>query len=81
MNTPALPTEWARDQRLSFAARGILAELVNTAPGGEMSVERLVEVGAWEGPDVIEAHLVELEKVGYLVREGECWWLCDPFAL
>lgn len=76
-----LPAEWARDQRLAYPARGLLSELVATPPEGEMSVERLVAVGAWGGPEDVEAHLVELERVGYLIREGECWYLCDPHPL
>lgn len=82
MNAPWLPAEWARDQRLSFGARGVLAELVATAPGAEMSVASLAATGGWdEDATVIEAHLVELERAGYLIREEPCWFLCDPFAL
>lgn len=81
MHDPVMPAEWMRDQRLSYGARGVLSELVGTPPGGEMSVERLVAVGAWEGSDVIEGYLVELEKVGYLLRAGECWYLADPDPL
>jgi len=81
MDWPWLPEEWGRDQRLSFSARGVLAELVATAPGGEMSVERLSALGAWESVEAIEGYLVELERAGYLVRDGECWYLCDPFRL
>lgn len=83
MDLPWLPAEWAQDQRLSFGARGILAELVDTAPGGEMSVERLVAAGGPQGEpaDVIEGFLVELEKVGYLERTEACWFLSDPHPL
>ena len=82
MDLPWLPAEWARDQRLSYGARGVLAELVDTAPGAEMSAAALAATGGWEGdPYIIEAHLVELERAGYLVREDQCWFLCDPHAL
>jgi hypothetical protein len=81
MQWPWLPAEWGQDQRLAYPARGVLAELVATAPGEEMSVERLVTVGAWGDAEAVEEHLVALERAGYLVREGECWYLCDPFPL
>jgi hypothetical protein len=81
MNDVALPREWAEDMRLSFSARGVLAELVATPPEGEMSVERLVEAAAGETAETVEAHLHELERLGYLIREGECWYLCDPHPL
>ncbi len=78
MNSPVMPAEWARDQRLSFGARGVLAELIDTPPEGEMSVDRLVRTDAWENAEVIEGYLVELESVGYLVRDGQCGFLYDP---
>jgi hypothetical protein len=78
MNSPVMPAEWAQDQRLSYGARGVLAELVDTAPGGEMSLERLAAMPGAESADVVEGYLVELEKVGYLVRDDQCWYLYDP---
>lgn len=79
MNDVALPFEWATDQRLSFGARGVLAELVATPPQGEMSVGHLVAIMPdSEPPDVVEGFLVELERAGYLRRAGECWFLHDP---
>lgn len=81
-NDVALPFEWATDQRLSFGARGVLAELVATPPDGEMSVDHLMSTMPDSEPaDVVEGFLVELERVGYLRRVGECWYLHDPFPL
>lgn len=63
-----IPNAWLRDPRLSYKARGILAELLTHAPGFSVSIDRLGRSGR-DGRDAIASGVSELEKHGYLKRE------------
>lgn len=62
-----IPNSWLRDTRLSYKARGLLAELLTHAPGFEVSRERLARNGQ-DGDRAIRSAIDELESVGYLKR-------------
>jgi len=62
-----IPNAWIRDARLSYKARGLLAELLSHAPGFEVSRERLSKNGQ-DGDRAIRSAIAELESLGYLVR-------------
>lgn len=62
-----LPNAWVRDKRLSYKARGLLAELMSHAPGFEVSREKLARNGQ-DGDRAIRSAIAELEAVGYLER-------------
>lgn len=84
-----LPNTWIRDKRLSYKARGLLAELMSHAPGFEVSRERLARSGQ-DGDRSIRTAISELEDAGYLERRqsrsergtlGPAIWITkDPFA-
>jgi hypothetical protein len=84
-----IPNEWARDARLSWKARGLLAYLMSHTEGWTTSLSDLVEKGI-DGRDAIRTGLLELERLGYLVRErarnddgtlaGIDYLLQDPFS-
>lgn len=61
-----MPNAWARDERLSRRARGLLAELLSHEDGWQTTVEELVRRGP-EGRDAIHATIRELTSLGYLV--------------
>lgn len=84
-----LPNAWVRDKRLSYKARGLLAELMSHAVGFEVSRERLARNGQ-DGDRAIRTAIQELEDAGYLERSqtrhedgrmGPALWITkDPFA-
>jgi hypothetical protein len=83
-----LPNSWVRDSRLSYKARGLLAELMSHAVGFEVSRERLARNGQ-DGDRAIRTAIQELEDAGYLERTqtrhedgrmGPALWITkDPF--
>lgn len=67
-----LPNAALRDYRLSWRARGLLAELLSYPPGYEISVDELVRrarqvSGATEGREAMRTAVRELKSVGYIV--------------
>lgn len=71
----ALPTATLRDERLSFAARGLLCELLTRPNGWETTADELSQQAreargavANEGRRAIRAAFAELESLGYMVR-------------
>lgn len=65
-----VPNEWARDERLSRKARGLLVEIMSHRVGWHVSVSALQKAGS-EGRDAIKSALVELKEHGYLrVSQG-----------
>lgn len=62
-----IPNAWIRDKRLSYKARGLLAELLSHNPGFEVSREKLSKNGQ-DGDRAIRSAIAELESVGYLKR-------------
>ena len=63
-----VPNAWLRDIRLSYKARGLLAELMSHSIGYEVSIKRLASKGI-DGRDSIASAISELEAIGYLKRE------------
>lgn len=63
-----IPNAWLRDVRLSYKARGLLAELMSHSVGFEVSIKRLASKGS-DGRDSIASAIGELEAIGYLNRE------------
>lgn len=61
-----VPNEWARDERLSRKARGLLLEIMSHRVGWHVTVASLQTTGP-EGRDAIKSALVELKDLGYLV--------------
>lgn len=60
----------ARDKRISYVARGILAEAVSRPPNWRITAETLAaNTVKGEGIKTIQRALRELEKAGYLERE------------
>lgn len=84
-----LPNAWARDERISRRARGILAEMLSHRHDWVITEASLVKSGP-EGRDAIRSTVQELESFGYLERDQEreksgkfgasFWILRDPFA-
>lgn len=70
-----LPNGTARDQRLSYTARGVLVEILSRPDGWETTADRLVQQARQyrgekhgEGRRAIRAAFVELEAAGYMHR-------------
>lgn len=84
-----MPNAWARDERLSRKARGLLVELLSHTVGWTESLASLVSKGV-EGREAIRSAIRELEDAGYLVRsqrrdeggrfESVDYELCDPMS-
>lgn len=84
-----IPNAWARDERLSRKARGLLLELASHRPGWEITLPNLVRHGP-EGIEAIRGGINELKDAGYLKVErvhgeggrlqGTDYLLQDPFA-
>lgn len=62
-----IPNDWLRDRRLSYKARGLLAELLSHSVGWIVSRDRLARLGV-DGRDAIASAIRELEDHGYLER-------------
>lgn len=74
-NFTIIPNAALRDERLSYTARGILAELLTHSDGWETNADALWRqsqkrrgVKTGEGREGIRAAFAELEEYGYLVR-------------
>lgn len=80
--------EWARDRRLGYKARGLLAYLHTHNEGYELSLAQIIRDGT-DGKEAVRSGLTELENAGYLTRvrgraNGGRWGevdyvLSDPF--
>ena len=85
-NFTQLPNVWIRDERLSYAARGVLANLMSHDPGWRVSIEALAKASP-QGKDAIRTAVAQLEQHGYLVRRKarmgmpDNWEICDPSGL
>jgi hypothetical protein len=62
-----IPNDWARDEKLSRRARGLLVEIMSHRVGWRVTVAGLVKTGP-EGRDAIATALGELIRAGYLIR-------------
>lgn len=73
-NFTILPNELLRDDRLSYCARAVLAELLSRPDGWETNADALSERarrhrdGRGEGRRAMRAAFAELEEAGYMVR-------------
>ena len=71
-NFTRIPNRWIRDQRLTYRARGILADLMSHVHGDSITIEELVASTAKRGPngkahegrDAVRAAVAELETFG-----------------
>ena len=82
-----IPNAWLRDTRLSYKARGLLAELMTHSIGFQVSRERLARNGQ-DGDRAVRSAIAELEAAGYLKRSqsrsddqkfsAAVWTTCDP---
>lgn len=85
-NFVQLPNVWVRDERLSFAARGVLATVMSHGPGFRVSIGILAKASP-QGPDAVLTAVRNLEKCGYLIRRPsriglpDNWEICDPSGL
>lgn len=66
-NYTIVPNAWARDDRMSRRARGLLIELMSHRAGWKTSVASLAKSGP-EGEAAIKSAIKELETLGYLTR-------------
>jgi hypothetical protein len=85
-----IPNAWVRDNRLSFKAIGLLAQIMSHRPGWNMSIRSLARLNG-TGTGTVKSAIEELEKLGYLVRSKEQlhnedgtfadfeWTTADPF--
>lgn len=65
-----VPNAWARDQRLSRRARGLLLEIMSHRIGWHVSTRSLTRDGP-EGRDAVRSMLAELVDAGYLVADQQ----------
>lgn len=82
-----IPNAWLRDSRMSYKARGLLAELLSHAVGFVVSIDRIARSGK-DGRDAVASAIKELETFGYLSRSQDrntdgtlghtVWTTCDP---
>lgn len=85
-NFTSIPNAWARDEKLSRKARGLLVELLSHDVNWSVTLEALAKVGP-EGIAAIRTARDELVEQGYLIcrpnRRGlpDDWELCDPSGL
>lgn len=64
-----IPNDWVRDSRLSFKARGLLAELMSHKSGWSISIKTLSN--GKDGAHAIRAAVNELMEFGYLIRSDK----------
>lgn len=62
-----VPNDWARDERLSRRAKGMLVELMSHRVGWHITIAALQRTGP-EGRDAIRTVVNELAALGYLRR-------------
>ncbi|MDJ0342252.1 hypothetical protein QMK19_03500 [Streptomyces sp. H10-C2] len=67
---PVMLAEWARDTRLTFGARGLLAEALTRDVQWDVTPESLAERGGTEDVDVIRGYFAELEREGYIAPQS-----------
>jgi hypothetical protein len=86
-NFVQLPNQWVRDSRLSYKARGLLAELTSHESGWKVTIKALATNRHGEGLAGIRDAVQELEHYGYLKRyqvkiggrfTADDWELTDP---
>ena len=65
-----IPNAWLRDENLSLAAKGLLAQLMSHAPGWKISQESVARQNG-VGKDYIRKVINELIQAGYLERSEE----------
>ncbi|MEE4419560.1 hypothetical protein [Streptomyces bugieae] len=77
-NFTILPNELLRDDRLTYCARGVLAELLSRPSGWETNADALSERARRHRGDVVgegrrglRAAFAELEAAGYVIRRKE----------
>ncbi|WP_427422682.1 hypothetical protein [Lysinibacillus fusiformis] len=79
-NFQILPNATARDRRLSFRARGLLALMLSYPPDWQFNRDWLARQTDGEGVSAVRTALQELETHGYLVRrrirvDGRFQWV------
>jgi len=67
-NFTIIPNDYARDDRLSWGARGLLAWCMSHAVAFEITEERMIAAGP-SGRDGVRGLVRELEGAGYLRRD------------
>lgn len=67
-NFTVVANHWARTDRLSYKAKGLLLAISSHAAGYRLTVEQLVDQSA-DSRTAIRSGLSELEAAGYLYRE------------
>jgi hypothetical protein len=65
-----IPNAWLRDQRISLAAKGLLAQLLSHSPGWRISQESLANANG-VGRDAMRTLINELLAAGYLSRSED----------
>lgn len=78
-NFTILPNEFLQDERLTWAARGLLAEILSRPPGWTATADSMSaharqvrpEVGPGEGRRAVRAIFAEGKRFGYIVAEKE----------
>lgn len=68
-NWEQIPKNWLRDSRLSFKGLGILCKLQSLPSTWEFSIAGLAAIMN-DGVDSVRSGVHELEKLGYLTRQG-----------
>lgn len=86
-----IPNLYARDQSLSWVARGILIWLMTHDAGYQVTMGAIEQASWKEGREAVRSAVAELEKAGYLHRQqkrgkggrlaGYIFHLRDPFQL
>lgn len=77
-----IPNSWLRDNRITFKARGLLAQILSNSTGFRLSIRSIAENNK-EGRDAIRSAVKELEFYGYLEPVGQdageyAWKTKDP---
>ena len=78
-----VPNAWLRDSRISFKARGLLAQILSNNINFQLSIRQLARTNK-EGRDAIRSAIQELVEHGYLERlpgnqdNEEIWVTKDP---